>query len=276
MKCTHPVRISDKETAGSMMVPCGHCIACRLNYASMWSIRMMNESKMHDKSVFATLTYNDENLPEKGTLVKRDVQLFLKSLRRPHEAGKIRYYIAGEYGENYSRPHYHAILFGLGKDDQKEIEAAWEKGFVYVGNVTDESTSYVARYITKKLSGDKAGEYKKHGVIPEFSIMSRRPGIGSRFCDKFREELKNRKSVIVKGRQVGLPAYYKQKIFSTDKEKEEFRVYLEKYQREQFEKELDSLKKEGYIEYGKKIVQSRQGSENTLKARVNLKRRKSL
>ena len=44
---------------------------------------------------------------------------------------------------------------------------------VHVGEVTRQSIQYVAGYVTKKFT--KKGD----GYVPEFSLMSRRPGIGS-------------------------------------------------------------------------------------------------
>lgn len=51
MKCTNPIFIKNvgarftiigNKCFEGVYVPCGQCIACRLNYAKMWSIRMMD------------------------------------------------------------------------------------------------------------------------------------------------------------------------------------------------------------------------------------------
>ncbi len=73
-----------------------------------------------------TLTYDDEHLPindyvdsdgvihGKPTLRKRDVQLFLKRLRKNYKYDNhIKYFCCGEYGGKTFRPHYHLIIFGF-------------------------------------------------------------------------------------------------------------------------------------------------------------------
>jgi len=109
----------------------------------------MHEAQLHERNSFITLTYNDESLatrrptweptvpytpPSESTvaqpndqtrtdetpahadsLIKRDVQLFVKRLRKDQDArglAKIRYYLVGEYGDQTKRPHYHAAIFG--------------------------------------------------------------------------------------------------------------------------------------------------------------------
>lgn len=119
---------------GSIIVPCGKCLGCRLDYSRVWADRMMLELETSKKAVFVTLTYNDDYVPvrydeETGELLgysldKRDCQLFLKNLRRDYDGKdghpdvKIRFYAAGEYGPTGTRrPHMHLIIFGLGIED---------------------------------------------------------------------------------------------------------------------------------------------------------------
>ena len=109
--------LKDKfKQEAAFSVPCGKCLACSSNYRRDWVARMLLESQAHSDSVFITLTYSDENLPDRGSLVKRDLQLFLKRLRRRLDRlnrDKIRYFACGEYGDNTNRPHYHAIIWNL-------------------------------------------------------------------------------------------------------------------------------------------------------------------
>lgn len=117
-----------------VVVPCGKCLGCRLDYSRAWADRMMLELETSKKAVFVTLTYNDDHVPvrydeDTGELLgfsldKRDCQLFLKNLRRDYDGKdghpnvKIRFYAAGEYGPTGTkRPHMHLIIFGLGIDD---------------------------------------------------------------------------------------------------------------------------------------------------------------
>lgn len=197
MKCLYPRTVKSGD-GQHYVVPCGQCIACRLNRVRDWSIRLMHELRYHDKAVFITLTYDDEHLPENGSLVKRDVQLYLKRLRKRLGDNKIRFFLCGEYGEKFLRPHYHLICFGIDwsnpifrgkKFDSKSKgyyltkEDIWQKGIVYLGTVNYQSIRYVASYVNKKYLGKSAKIYKEKGVIPEFTLMSRKPGIGEQFVN---------------------------------------------------------------------------------------------
>lgn len=188
-------------------VPCRHCLSCKIDYSRSWANRLCIELQDMQKAVFVTLTYNNENVPYVDpfrrifdpidnvmTLDKRHVQLFFKRLRKHFPDRKIRYYLCGEYGPKNKRPHYHAIIFGLDLSDFADLsmigenelhdpyftsplfESIWNKGFVLLGQVNYKTCAYVARYVLKK-------HYQKdfhdlHGAIPEFTLCSRRPGIG--------------------------------------------------------------------------------------------------
>lgn len=125
----------------SVVVPCGQCIGCRLEYSRQWANRCMLELQYHDSAYFITLTYNDLHVPthwypdpDTGeafpslSLLKRDLQLFFKRLRKAHSDDHIRYYAAGEYGSTTLRPHYHAIVFGLHLDDLRPASSV-KSGF---------------------------------------------------------------------------------------------------------------------------------------------------
>ncbi|MCE3047900.1 hypothetical protein LW137_00305 [Helicobacter sp. faydin-H23] len=88
-------------------------------------------------SIFVTLTYSNEFLPSPPSVSKRELQLFLKRLRKALGDKKIRYYACGEYGDTFLRPHYHLIIFGMGNtsEEVKLIEKIWNKGLIYVRNV---------------------------------------------------------------------------------------------------------------------------------------------
>ena len=108
-----------------MLIPCGQCAECRAQYARNWANRLLLELQYHDSAYFVTLTYDDAHVPRSEskdgfphlTLDKRDCQLFFKRLRKAFPDDNIRYFLAGEYGDQTHRPHYHAIVFGLHLDD---------------------------------------------------------------------------------------------------------------------------------------------------------------
>lgn len=211
-----------KETILSddvILIPCGKCRGCRLDYSHEWANRLMLELQYHDSAYFVTLTYNPEHVPksyyphpetgeaiESLTLCKRDVQLFMKRLRKAFPDDKIRFYLCGEYGPKTFRPHYHAIIFGLHLTDgipwrynceegknyvyyrSRALERCWSVkdddgvfrplGNVEYADVCWETCAYTARYVTKKLNGEAGKFYEEFRLVPPFSLMSRKPGIG--------------------------------------------------------------------------------------------------
>ena len=102
-------------------LPCGQCVGCRLERSRQWAMRCLHEAKMHDRNCFVTLTYNNDNVPADRSLNYRDFQLFMKRLRFHFRGVPIRFYMCGEYGEDFGRPHFHACLFGLDFPDKTRI-----------------------------------------------------------------------------------------------------------------------------------------------------------
>jgi hypothetical protein len=91
-------------------VPCGQCTGCRLERSRQWAIRCFHEASLYENNCFITLTYSEQFLPADRSVSVREFQLFMKRLRKKYGPG-IRFFACGEYGEKFSRPHYHACLF---------------------------------------------------------------------------------------------------------------------------------------------------------------------
>jgi len=209
--------LKDKE----VIVPCGQCIGCRLDRSRAWAIRCVLEQSQHEHSEFLTLTYDDEHLPEDSSLQKKDVQLFIKRLRRNF---KLRYYMCGEYGDKMERPHYHLCLFGIEFLDKVPLPARfqkagyviyesptitslWDKGLHSIGELNFESAAYVARYVVKKIRGPEAeNHYGKRE--PEFALMSRRPGIGRSWFEEYAEDTFKAGKIITQNLTCKVPKYY--------------------------------------------------------------------
>ena len=214
-------------------VACGQCTGCRLEYSRQWAVRIMHEAQMHEENCFVTLTYADEHLPPGGSLDRRAFPLFMKRLRKANSGRRIRYYQCGEYGELGGRPHYHGCLFGIdfrddrvhwrtsGRGDKTfrsgSLEAAWPYGQSEIGELTFESAAYVARYVVKKVRGAKRGEaYKRIDSVtgelfelePEHATMSRRPGIGREWMERYGQETYRHDSVVMRGREMRPPSAY--------------------------------------------------------------------
>jgi len=206
---------------------------------------------MHEENCVITLTYDDQHLPPGETLIKKHYTTFMKALRYELRPKKIRFYHCGEYGEleedigkpqlesRLGRPHYHACIFNHQFEDlelwekkengnvytSQQLEDIWGKGFVTVMDLTLKSAGYVARYITKKINGDlKDDHYKKvcettgeiYSVQQEYSTMSNRPGIGSKWYDKFKGDVFPSDDIIVLSKNsyhhVPTPKFYDTKL----------------------------------------------------------------
>lgn len=161
--------------------PCGMCMPCRIDRRRTWVARMILERAEHRTASFVTLTYSDENLPENLCVSKDELQRFFKRLRKAIYPRALRYFACGEYGDKSQRPHYHAIIFGVGPEEGKVVEAAWEKGFVYMGEAEPSTMSYCGGYVTKKMT--KKGDPRLQGRNPEFALMSRMPALGAKYVD---------------------------------------------------------------------------------------------
>lgn len=180
-KCITPFYKKDNP---GIPLPCGKCPECCKRRASGWSFRLEKEGENFPLSYFVTLTYDTSHVPitEKGfmSLNKRDVQLFIKRLRKKHN-GPLKYYCAGEYGTKYGRPHYHLITFNA---QQSHIVEAWTDqqgkaiGSVYFGTVEAASIGYTLKYISKeRIIPIHANDDR----LPEFSLMSK--GLGANYIN---------------------------------------------------------------------------------------------
>jgi len=239
----------------ALQVPCGGCIGCRIDRSSSWATRLMHEARYHEKKCFLTLTYNDVWLPQNGSLEKNAQKPFFKKLRarldydflrehadRPKDQQKmllqafrrvnpIKYFWCGEYGDTSARPHYHAIVYGVDFPDRRKhsknsrgdqlwvsdtLEDIWSYGHCQIGEVTQESCAYVARYIMKKVTGDRAEEHYQrispegeiYQLEPEYIRMSLKNGIGKQHYEKYKDDFYPRDHAVVNGRKVPVPKYY--------------------------------------------------------------------
>lgn len=246
-------------------LPCGKCVGCRLDYSRQWANRCMLELGYHQRACFLTLTYDDAHLPKTfsvdsetgevlapcATLRRRDPQLFLKRLRYFYPGSGVRFFGSGEYGTNTLRPHYHLILFGLDFQDKvvyskgdkgsgfyyqsETLNKIWQNGQCLIAGVTWESCAYVARYALKKQKlGDK-DVFKLVNIEPEFSMCSRKPGIGRQYYDDHPDLWKFQYINLPGGKKVPPPRYYKRLLSVDDPAKalqiSEYNMYLNSCQK---------------------------------------------
>jgi len=222
----------EDDSHRQIQIPCGQCDSCRMEHARQWTMRCTHEAQMHEQNSFITLTYNDDNLPSDGSLHHEHFQLFLKRLRKKLQPHKIRYYMAGEYGDDFSRPHFHAIIFGYAFNDKKlwkrtpagsmlyrseELEALWPFGYSSVGDANWDSIGYVTRYVLKKVKGKQAEahyqdvDFTTGDIIqrkPEYAKMSLKPGIGTSWLKKYKSDVYPHDYVVFNEKQVKPPKFY--------------------------------------------------------------------
>lgn len=213
-------------------VPCGRCIGCRLDYSRQWALRSMHEAKLFNRGCFVTLTFDNEHLPSDGSVHKSYIQSWLKRFRYRF-GDDIRYLLCGEYGSKRGRPHYHILFFNFDFPDKYPwtvrkgniyyrsplLESVWRdaycdtgNGFSVIGDLTAESCAYVSRYITKKVFGADSKKFY-NGLEPEFQLMSRMPGLGRNYLEKYYEGWFNNGFCLLENSQgkkfrVQIPRYY--------------------------------------------------------------------
>lgn len=168
-----------------LLLPCQKCQGCRHDKARDWALRCHLEGQQHRHTVFVTLTYDEQRLPP--TLQKRDLQLWLKRFRKElGPARPIRFFASGEYGEQFHRPHYHALVYGASQEDRRIVEKTWGMGRTSCEQVTAERIAYCAGYTQNKIADTPHTAHDRvdpdtgelYRWQPPFIQMSRRPGIG--------------------------------------------------------------------------------------------------
>jgi hypothetical protein len=247
----------------------------------------MHEASLWLNNIFITLTYDNENLPQHNTLIKKDYQDFMKRLRKHKKANTnnpIRYYQCGEYGEKFGRPHYHAILFNTNFRDREIIQGhkgltqsetlskLWGKGHSSIGDVTFQSAAYVAGYVQKKINGQQkdthyaivdqqTGEYFGQRQ-QEYSTMSRRPGIAGSWFAKHKDDVYPSDNIHINGKEMRPPKYY-DRLYEID-----HRSSMEKIK----ENRVKEMKKTAYLRTPEALLQA----EKTHKARMAIYKRNKL
>lgn len=269
-----------REGLQEQKVPCGKCPECQKDYYTSWATRGSRELMNWDSSLFITLTYSDEHLPKDRSLDKREIQLFIKRVKKRLGSTKenpIRQTYCGEYGTNNTRrPHYHVILYNCDFTDRiphrtsdqghpvftsATLNELWPFGFAEFGYATPATIAYVAKYVLKKktrkekeapLSIEVDGI--TYDVAHEFIEHSRNPGIGA--CLRDSPSIK-KGYLAVNGVRTKLPKYYLEHLKKTDPETYDYLANLKfdfmnarpkesplrKKQKEEAQKKLTDTKK---------------------------------
>lgn len=218
--CLYPIRITVRPKGAEpfrQTVSCGNCLECLRQKSFEWAFRLLDEASQFKDNCFVTLTYNNDNLPNPPDVSRREIQLFVKRLRKRLSPLKIRFFACGEYGSKFGRPHYHLIIFNWFPSDavlfdtrdklyrSKLLECCWTKGFSSVGKVSFDSALYCAKYMNKFQFIEAKCWKRDIPVIPPFVQMSNRPGIG--FNSVYRCDLKSDR-IYRNGKSTKIPRYY--------------------------------------------------------------------
>lgn len=227
---------------------CGQCTGCRVKRRMDLATRLTHEAEFHEHSWFVTTTYADEHLPYGGSLYHNHISEFIRALRDKLRPQKIRFFGVGEYGGKMNRPHYHFIIFGPDFPDKKVSYTApstfkhsdqfvrmfgpsgakyyeseflsnvWKKGLVQLTSTSSATMEYVAKFHIDKVTGDRAESYysktvEETGEIisleSEQARMSRRPGLGHAWIEKYWTDVYPHGYMIAKnGSLFAPPAYY--------------------------------------------------------------------
>lgn len=148
------------------------------------------------------------------------------------------------YVKALGRPHYHACLFNFDFEDKvlhtvknglryyksDILKKLWPFGNNIIADVTFESAAYVARYIVDKLNGKKEKEVSEETGLrhyerldfstgevldrnKEYTTMSRRPGIGSTWFDKYHSDVFPKDYLYIPNRGRMKPGRYFDSLF---------------------------------------------------------------
>jgi len=167
--CIAPLNLDDGTEVG-----CRECWQCRKRRVNDYVGRCIAESKFSKKTYAVTLTYDGDQGVNAVTLIYKDVQDFLKRLRKKH---KCRYIVTGEYGSAKGRSHWHIILFF--KDSWPEVTSNkrvdwkyWKHGFSYFQEPDWKGFEYCLKYVLKDQTSRQSDSHL---------AMSKKPPLGHEF-----------------------------------------------------------------------------------------------
>lgn len=283
MDCVHPRLVEIKGAKRKMYVPCGMCIACRIAKTREWTLRLMMENKSWKASGFLTLTYDNDHVPTTAcghlTLFPDDLSDFMDALRERLrrlkreqsykgvvQEGKspplLRYYACGEYGDHTLRPHYHAVIFGVGPEDRDLLLDVWKKGHVKIDPLTRERCQYCAQYVQKKIFKDPRKYWDMYGCVAQ-PFQRQSQGICLSFYESHKDEYWINLKPTVNGVSYSTPRYLLKKDVNL---KAVFAMKSKDLNKRSLELQQKCMD-EGYDIYA-----SMQQRENNLKAKSRLKK----
>ena len=220
-------------------IGCGNCIECRQQKSREWQTRLHEELKINKFAYFVTLTFSNEslqklmkkyNVGETNAVATVAVRLFLERYRKKH--GKsVRHWLITELGhENTKRIHLHGILFPNKELTNEELTKLWQYGRTDTGKYCNaQSINYIVKYVTKIDNDHK--NYKP--------IIICSAGIGKSYVEnkfnrkkhEFKDKDTNEKYTLNNGKEIALPIYYRNKLWSEKERNKLWTNLLDKQKR---------------------------------------------
>lgn len=231
-------------------IGCQDCIECRKQKARDWCTRLCEEIKHNKNGKFVTLTFSTEAIADLYTEVKQQNELaqwnaimdgkeipptltgykadnaaatlairrFLERWRKKYKKSVRHWLITEIGGKNWEHVHIHGIIW----TDEK-IEPIWQYGGVYLGRyreanvkehwVNGQTAAYITKYITKIDAKHKTFRGKIHTSA----------GIGAQYTSSQKAKTNIYKKGETReyyrtntGHKVGLPIYWRNKIYSEE------------------------------------------------------------
>lgn len=243
-----PYQLSSTYIKGGiphMMSKCGKCYECKKERARNWTYKIWLEAKEHKEKCFITLTYADHEYGK--NLNKEHLQNFIKRLRK-NENAKIKYFAAGEYGENKGRAHYHIIILGWQPKDMKKMHGAksgkgkelwnsktikdlWGYGRITVQPFAKNEVGYLSLYIGHNEELDETiNKETKEKRKKEMFKLQLKYGIITKYYDVISQKWQFMKTTNIKDLDKEIYKEYKkeynEKILKIkDKKQKEFNIY---------------------------------------------------
>lgn len=290
-----------------MYVPCGKCPNCRSKSRYDLSTRIFFETSFAKSAYFITLTYSEDCLPlskeGRPCFDKKQVQDFMKRVRRRLEPTRLRFFLTCEYGDGkdaqkylnqygteFGRSHYHAIFICDTKRTLREmrdiVSESWSFGYTSVSSCSMARIQYATQYALK----DEDYLYKKYedgDPCKPFRLFSLRPGLGAGFGNDekpiigflneyvYNDGLHLRDRITVSGKQRAIPRYWKDRLDPSVSEELRARSlqYLAEHQQEMETTYLENVQK---MPDGTPIWRAGRPLEDRTKDKAILARRRAI
>lgn len=230
------------ERVGLVPIGCGMCMECMKQKANQWRLRLMQDIETHKGGKFVTLTFSNESYTELTKDLKTKIEgysldnavatlairRFLERHRKEHKRS-LRHWLITEIGGGQTEHiHLHGIIW---TNDLNNVEKHWKYGWIWKGRekygklinyVGERTVNYIIKYVTKV---DQVHKHYKPVILCS-------PGIGSEYTktynstkNKFKWETTKETFTTRQGKQIALPTYWRNKLYS---EQQREQLWLQK------------------------------------------------